>query len=801
MNQSVSILAISEGAEKEHLKELLVQIAGFDFDWNPCESLDASLALLETQKFNFVFLHQGKDNSINFNALKSIARRASPSSLVLMGDLNETELDKLWEFEAVLDHFPSGEISLGQFQKILRIGLRQQSLINARKQSDYRYDRLVDLNPEPIIVTELETGIITSVNEAFCLKFDWTENECLGKSALELGIWLNVEDRDKLLRSLPKIGRLTNQSLHLKNKDGISQSYKCSFTTFEDSGRHFLMGLLIDLSEIEEKQAELEAHQFAIDQHNMAVITDLDGRIKFINDNFCAVSGYGKEELIGNSTRILQSGVHPESFFKELWETVSSGKVWRGNICNRHKNGNLYWLATTIIPYRNSQGEIIEYIALRTDISDLKATEQALVTSEKYLSNVINSTPHVVWAIDLDYKLRSFNDNFRAQFKHFFNYDLEYGDAMDNLSIFPQEFLDQWNERYQKAFEGEVCNYFDTFPNPATGLEQHFAITIYPTLNENGAIVGANIFSQDVTERERAKSSLEESNRKLIQVQNMAKVGDWSYDTQKRQFGFSENLALVIGAKSKEDVPTSLRALLRKTPSKHHPSLMECLRRVFHRQEIGQNIWSIYAQSGAEIWLECHTIPELDSEGALCRIRGVVRDVTDLVRLQNLETEQKAMFAKLAANGPDLLRLNELPSVYQRLTKAVFEWFDQEVVVGTAKISQSENEESRFRINSLELPSQYRPYLQPVIDSMQSLATYPSVPETKKRLAKNQVLDFSPDLIDKLNFISPLQASFIQERFPSLSLKAIGLNITISTRALVSSSFLRERPQFTLINF
>lgn len=776
MKQEGSILVVEECEAKLPIQELLSQSVWDSFDWDQCKSLGDCLTLLKTQNFDFIFIQWNEARPLDFKTLESIATNARPSSLVLLGEFNDLEQSRLWEMEAVLDCIPSGNISQGQLQRILKLGQRQQSLINARKHSDHRYERLIDLNPEPILVTEFETGIIVSVNDAFCLNLGWTKDECLGKSTLDLGIWSNYDRREKLLKAVPKMGRLTNQILSLNNKNGNSHTYKCSFTSFEDSGQHLLMGLLVDLSEFEEKQAELEAHRFAIDEHTMAVITDLDGRIKFANDNFCAITGYSKEELIGNSTRILQSGIHPASFFAELWENLSSGKVWRGNICNRHKSGKLYWLATTIIPHRNSQGQIIEYIALRTDITDLKATEQALVKSEEHLYKVINSTPHVIWAIDLNYKLRSLNNNFRAQFKLFFNYELEYGDAMDNISVFPKEFLEEWTNRYNNAFEGKVANYHDIFPNPVNGQNQHFAITVYPTLNEEGAIVGANILSQDVTERELAKTSLEESNKLLNQVQKMSGVADWSFDNEKGVFNHSENLGYVIGAKTDDAIPKSFRDLLRKAASKHHASLLQCSRKVFYHKEIGKNIWSVHDDKGHEIWLECHTFPELGEDGQLSRLIGVVRDVTDMVRLQTLEKDQKAIFAKLAASGPELLRINELQSVLTQLTKSVSNWFEEEVAVGTTRAIEAGLEESRIVINHLELPAEYHPYLQPLIDSIENLDSFPSVEETKKMLSKNLVVDFSSELTDKLNSISPLEASLIQERFPNLSLKAVGLN-------------------------
>lgn len=115
----------------------------------------------------------------------------------------------------------------------------------------------------------------------------------------------------------------------------------------------------------------------AADEHAIMAITDARGVIVFVNDRFCAISEYAREELIGKTHRVIRSDFHPPEFFADLWRTIAAGKVWRGTVCNRAKSGRLYWVESTIVPLAGSDGKPRYYLALRTDITRLKETEEA----------------------------------------------------------------------------------------------------------------------------------------------------------------------------------------------------------------------------------------------------------------------------------------------------------------------------------------------------------------------------------------------------------------------------------------
>lgn len=137
--------------------------------------------------------------------------------------------------------------------------------------------------------------------------------------------------------------------------------------------------LLLAKQDVERAFYELSTYMQGIDQHAMVSVTDKDGTIIQVNDKFCQISGYRSEELIGENHRILASGKHSKAFFFDLWSVISSGEIWSGEICNRAKEGGLYWFDTSIVPLKNEEGNIHRYISIRIDITERKKTEERMI--------------------------------------------------------------------------------------------------------------------------------------------------------------------------------------------------------------------------------------------------------------------------------------------------------------------------------------------------------------------------------------------------------------------------------------
>ena len=208
---------------------------------------------------------------------------------------------------------------------------------------------------------------------------------------------------------------LTNDLLRteLASRNRVLQSLRVAAVRLldnNDSGLHLpqegdiegLSVLLADLvAQQELRRIELLNQRFAMDQHAIVSITDTAGVIIYVNDKFCAISGYAREELIGKTHRLINSRSHPDALFAQMWQTITTGQVWHGEICNHAKNGGQYWVDATIVPFLDAAGKPYQYIAIRTEISESKRMAETIAKSEREYRNVVNSLNEVVFRTDL----------------------------------------------------------------------------------------------------------------------------------------------------------------------------------------------------------------------------------------------------------------------------------------------------------------------------------------------------------------------------------------------------------------
>jgi PAS domain S-box-containing protein len=174
-----------------------------------------------------------------------------------------------------------------------------------------------------------------------------------------------------------------------------------------------IIASIFQYKEMEQKVAEktIEAeiinkgisdYKFALNVSSMVSITNNKGIIEHVNDNFCKISKYSKDELIGQNHRIINSGYHSKEFFRELWETIANGNIWKGELKNVAKDGNMYWLDTTIVPIVNEDGKTFKYLAIRSDITQRKRSFEELKASEENYKNLSENTLVSVFTTDME---------------------------------------------------------------------------------------------------------------------------------------------------------------------------------------------------------------------------------------------------------------------------------------------------------------------------------------------------------------------------------------------------------------
>ncbi|MEI8025343.1 MAG: PAS domain S-box protein [Pseudomonadota bacterium] len=210
--------------------------------------------------------------------------------------------------------------------------------------------------------------------------FDRNGEVCCRNSASKK--WMSSERDESFLRA-----SLQNWALHSSKEKSIivslyDASQACTILPVDYRGEPCFLLKAPKMEELEAQNAKFKQalieFKYAMDQSVIIGITDSKGTITFVNDLFCSISGYRQEELLGQNHRVLNSNNHQKQFFNEMWSTISRGKVWRGNIRNRAKSGQHYWVATTIVPTLDSTGRPERYISIRYDITESVLAEEAL---------------------------------------------------------------------------------------------------------------------------------------------------------------------------------------------------------------------------------------------------------------------------------------------------------------------------------------------------------------------------------------------------------------------------------------
>lgn len=502
--------------------------------------------------------------------------------------------------------------------------------------ADYRYA----LDESSIVAITDPKGIIIHANDNFCKISKYTKEELIGKDHRIVNSGFHSKEFIRNIWVTIANGKIWKGELKNKAKDGTIYWVDTTIVPFlNDKGKPYqYVAIRSDITQKKQSEEnllksikEVSDYKYALDESSIVAITDQKGIIIHANDNFCKISKYTKEELIGNDHRIVNSGYHAKEFIRNIWVTIANGRIWKGELKNKAKDGTIYWVDTTIIPFLNEEGKPYQYVAIRSDITRRKRSEENLHESTKEVSDYKYALDESAIVAITDQKgiIIHANDNFCKISKYNREELIGKDHRIINSGYHSKEFIrDLWNTIANgKIWKGELKN------KAKDGSIYWVDTTIVPFLNQKGKPYRYVAIRSDITQRKQSEENL---------LRSIKEVSDYKFaldessivaiTDQKGIIRFVNDNFCKISKYSREELI-----------GKDH----RIINSGYHPKEFFQNLWTTIARGriwkgdlrnrakdGTIYWVDTTIVPYLNEKNKPFQYVAIRRDITDRKRAE-----------------------------------------------------------------------------------------------------------------------------------------------------------------------
>ena len=395
------------------------------------------------------------------------------------------------------------------------------STLTSSFDSKEHYEKLFNMSLDMMCLASLD-GYFKKVNPAFMKTLGYSEKELLSRSFLEFVHEDDIQITELEMEKLQKGRNSFDFENRYRHQDGSYRVLSWSGSVDMESGAVYAVAR--DVTKSREADNHFVQLMDALHKESIMAVTDADGTIIEVNDKFCEISGYSKDELIGQNHRIVNSGRHPKEFFEDMWRTISSGKPWSGMIENRRKDGEHYFVQSIIAPVFDIEGSICNYIAIRFD-----STQHVQVKLElERTLEILNETGSIAkvggWELevatgDLTWTEETFNI-------------LEVEKREDRKPVLP-EGLELFTDEFKPVIEQAVSRAIEFGEPYSLELEARTAkgnvLWVYTNGKANyvdGKVVTLSGTIQDIHQRKLAEQKYEDERMKSIQNAKLASLGE-----------------------------------------------------------------------------------------------------------------------------------------------------------------------------------------------------------------------------------------------------------------------------------
>ncbi len=387
---------------------------------------------------------------------------------------------------------------------ILRLNRNNVQLTQSRMmlhESEVRLRAMLENDLVGIVTVKERT--IQWANPAFEKMLGYQKGELNGTPTKNN--YLNEDEYRTLGQSaypILKGGKLYRIEIEHKRKDGSHIWVDLSGALLEpDTGE--TLWAFIDITERKLADEMLRKLSIATEQSPASVvITDLDGYIQYVNPRFTEVTGYSAAEVVGQNPRFLQSGQTPNEIHLDLWDKISQGQIWHGELINKRKNGEIYWEDAHISPVKNLSGVITHYVAVKIDTTDRKQRELEL---RKY-KHIIEFSDDAIIGKSLSGIIQSWNQGAVK----IFGYTAEEAIGSPIQLLIPPDYLLEESKLLEAVARGENIDQYETIRTRKDGQLINVAITLSPIYDQLGKVIGVSKVVRDITEHKKMEDQVHE---------------------------------------------------------------------------------------------------------------------------------------------------------------------------------------------------------------------------------------------------------------------------------------------------
>ena len=421
-------------------------------------------------------------------------------------------------YAADVDAFDSAELGLlEELASDLAFGIRTMRIRAARDAAEAtsRYNQalaqaIIEQAPDAIELIDPQTLRFIEVNKAGCSMLGYSREERLQQTVPDIQAEMTPEKVAAVTRDILTKGGAEFESQH-RRKDGSVIDVRVSIRTLRLQERTHLLSIWRDITDEKTAAAEIRKLSLVIEQSpNPIVITDLDARIEYVNDAFSRSTGYARDEVLGQTPRVLKSGKTPAWTYQQMWQTLLGGETWHGEFTNRTRLGQEQIEAATIIPLRQPDGRVTHYVAIKEDVTEKKRQETQL----HKLSMAVEQSPESIVITNMEARIEYVNDAFLRNTGYSRDEALGQNPRILQSGRTRKEVYDEmWTSLSRgEMWRGELIN------KRKDGSEYVEFASLAPIRQPDGQITHYLAIKEDITEKKRMADELERHRHNLEQL-------------------------------------------------------------------------------------------------------------------------------------------------------------------------------------------------------------------------------------------------------------------------------------------